>query len=64
MPLTQLRGVCDVLVNIEGLYVLENMNGLRGPPGFEMSQEELKEFTKAIQGSPLALMREQIAKMK
>ena len=64
MPLTQLRGVCDVLVKIEGLFVLENMNGLRGPPGFEMSPEQLEEFSKANKGSPLALMREQMTKMK
>ena len=44
LGLTQLREACDVLVNIEGLYALENMLGVRPPSGSSLTPEQGKEF--------------------
>ena len=44
MHLTQLREACDVLVNIEGLYALENMIGVRPPSGSSLTPEQGEEF--------------------
>ncbi len=53
-----------MLINTEGLYVLDNMNGLREPKEPKMSPEQTKEFQKANINSPLTLVRYQMAKMR
>ena len=62
LGLTQLREACDVLVNIEGLYALENMLGVRPPSGSSLTPEQGEEFIKANQD--LALVQRQIRNLR
>ena len=50
-----------MLVNIEGLYALENMLGVRPPTGSSLTPEQGEEFIKANQD--LALVQKQIRNM-